>query len=728
MFWRVSVPAFALVLGTLCVPFTYADDEAVIEEIVVTAQKRSQNLQEVPIAITAFSETMIERSGGNSLADMEFAAPSMNFGRGSRRTRGEINIRGVGSFSRNPGFDARASVYVDGVFVGRSGVFDQDMQGVTGVEVLRGPQGTLFGKNTISGAVNINTRKPDENDETRFTVSAGDYQLRKYQIFANRRINDSAFASIALTDMSQDGFIRNDFLDADINGIDRMSGRAKLRLLPSDRLELNFAADFLDEDDRGGNGEGIRADSGVGLGFGQASFSTAPGARRVDHDAKEIETRKFHGFSLTADYDFSDDYTFTSITAQREMEWYNLNEEDYTRQFIGTSAFDEESEQFTQEFRITSPQDGAFSYVAGLYYIDQNISTNRDGTFTGLFFGRPAANSERIPTIVDVDAKGWAAYFNGTWRVTENVEINAGLRYTYDEKDIDFFLPNPTGFAGVLDMTGQAPYRDSYDASDVTPKVGVNWFVNENVMIYGTYSEGFKSGGFNVDFIQTLQELPYNEETAQSVEVGVKSTLWDGRVRLNLAVFDTTFEDFQVQQFQQISPTVSRIAISNAAEANSQGVELEFTIVPIEGLTLTANAAHIDAEFDSFRECNAGVDCTGNDLPYAPELKYFLSAEYEFSINDRGDRLYFRVDHSDTDDYFTHPENTPIVREVSGYDIQNVRVGYESADDKWNIAVWSKNVSDSDHLRMAEINFFGVQRGHYEPPRTVGVTASYNFQ
>ncbi len=715
--WVAALVAAGLVSPVL------ADDDQVIEEIVVTAQKRSQNLQEVPVAITAFSEEMIERSGGNSLADMEFAAPSLNFGRGSRRTRGEINIRGVGSFSRNPGFDARASVYVDGVFVGRSGVFDQDLQDVTSVEVLRGPQGTLFGKNTISGAININTAKPHQESETKFTVGVGNYSLRKYQMYMNRPLSDNAAASFAITNMDQDGFIDNTFLGTDINGIDRLSGRAKLRIESSDELEWNFAVDFLDEDERGGNGEGIRADSGVGLAFGQASFSTAPGARKVDHDAQELETRKFWGGSVTADYDLDSGYTFTSISAYREMEWFNLNEEDYTRQFIGTSAFDEESEQFTQEFRITSPQDRAFSYVAGLYYIDQNISTERDGTFTGLFFGRPSEDAERIPTFVGVDAKGWAAYFDGTYRVSENVEVTAGLRYTDDEKKIDFFLPNPTGFAGVLDMTGQDPFKDTYSATAVTPKVGVNWFFNEDIMFYGTYSEGFKSGGFNVDFVQTLEELPYDEETAQSFELGMKSTFWDGRVRLNLAVFDTTFEDFQVQQFQQLSPTVSRIAISNAAEANSRGVEMELTVVPVEGLTLMANAASIDAEFDSFRECNAGVDCTGNNLPYAPELKVFLSAQYEWTVSD-GDVMYVRWDWSDTDDYFTHPENTPIVREVSGYDIQNVRVGYISADDRWSISAWSKNLSDSEHLRMRELNFFGVQRGHYEPPRTYGLTAS----
>ena len=699
----------------------------IIEEVVVTAQKRTENLQDVPVAITAFSETTIERVGGSSLADMEAFAPSLNFGRGSRRSRGEINIRGVGSFSRNPGFDARTSVYVDGVFVGRSGVFDQDLQGVTGVEILRGPQGTLFGKNTISGAVNINTAKPTEEFAGSVGAELGNYSRRKVQARVNGALAENVFGSVALTKLDQDGFIDNEFLNVDLNGIDRISGRAKLRVLASDRLELNFSADYLDEEARAGNGEGIGADSGVGLiPFGQASFSTAPDPREVDHDAQEFEEREFWGISMTADYGFGRDFTLTSITAYREMEWYNLNEEDYTRLFIGISEFDENSDQFTQELRITSPQDGRFDYVAGLYYIDQDISTQRNGTFSGLFFGRAAEDAEVIPTFVDVDAKGWAAYFHANYRLTEQLELTGGLRYSYDEKDINFFLPNPTGFAGVLDMSGQAPFVDSYDADDITPKIGLNWYPAADIMAYVSYSEGFKSGGFNVDFIQDLGELPYDEESAESWEVGLKSTFADGRVRLNLAAFQTTFDDFQVQQFQQISPTVSRIAISNAAEAESKGLEMELTVVPVDGLTLIANLAYIDAEFEEFEECGSGVDCTGNDLPYAPELKYYLSAQYEWSVQQAGS-MYVRWDYSNTDDYFTHPENTPVLREVDGYDIHNARIGFTSADDRWDVAIWGKNLSDSDDLRFAELNFFGVRRGHYEPPRTYGISANYRF-
>ena len=276
-------------------------------------------------------------------------------------------------------------------------------------------------------------------------------------------------------------------------------------------------------------------------------------------------------------------------------------------------------------------------------------------------------------------------------------------------------------------MTGQPSFKDTYDTSAFTPKIGLNWYANENVLVYASFSEGFKSGGFNVDFVQTIEELPYDEETAQSWEVGLKSTFAQGRVRLNLAVFDTTFEDFQAQKFQAVSPTVSRISISNAAEATSQGVEIELTVVPVEGLTLVANGAFIDAEFDSFQECNSGVDCTGNDLPYAPEVKFFLSAQYEFNVSGRGDQMYVRWDYSNTDGYFTHPENTPVVREVKSYDVHNARIGYSSADDRWDVAVWGKNLSDSEHLRMTELNFFGVQRGTYEPPRTYGVTAAYRF-
>jgi len=719
------VKRLAVTIAAASASFLAQAQGGMLEEIVVTAQKRTQNLQDVPIAITAFNQTMIERVGGNTLADMENFAPSLNFGRGSRRTRGEINIRGVGSFSRNPGFDARASVYIDGVFLGRSGSFDADLQGIESVEILRGPQGTLFGINTISGAISINTRKPTEETEVSLGAEVGNYNLTQFQGYFSGALADNLFGSLAMTKMDQDGFIDNILLNQDLNGVDRFTTRAKLRYLPSDDLEVNFSFDYLDESARGTNGEGIISDSGVGAVFGGKSYTSAPKPRQVAHDAEEQEDREFWGTSLTFDYDLGNDYILTAITAYRELEWYNLNEEDYTPVNVGLTNFDEQSEQFTQELRITSPSDGNFDWVAGLYYIQQDISTNRDGSFSGAFFGRPSQDMEVIPTIVDVDAMGYAAYFNANYRFTDALELTLGLRYNYDEKKIDFFLPNPTGFAGVLDMTGQPPYKDKYDGSDVTPKLGLNYRMNDDVLFYASYAAGFKSGGFNVDFIQTLEELPYDTETADSYELGMKATLLDGRARLNVALFDTTFEDFQVQQFQRISETVSRISISNAAEAVSQGIEMELTLMPVEGLTLVANSAWIDAEFEDFKDCNQGVDCTGNKLPYAPEFKMFASAEYEFDL--MGGRSYIRYDYTYTDGYFTHPENTPVVREVGSYDTHNARAGFSTEDGAWEFSIWGKNLADADDLRMTEINFFGAYRGTYIPPRTYGASVKYNL-
>ena len=717
---RLATAICAITLPTMAV----AQGNA-LEEIVVTAQKRTQNVQDVPIAITALSEKMIERIGGNTLTDIENFAPSLNFGRGSRRTRGEINIRGVGSFSRNPGFDARTSVYIDGVFLGRSGSFDADLQGIESVEILRGPQGTLFGINTIAGAVSINTRKPTEESEASLMAEVGNYNYTKFQGYVSGPLGEGVSGSLALTKMDQDGFIDNIFLNEDLNGVDRISGRAKLRFQPSDNLDINLSADYLDENAMGTNGEGHIADSGVGGVFGGASFTAAPNPREVSHDAMEQEDREFWGVSAQVDYEMDSGLTLTSISAYRELDWYNLNEEDYTNVFVGITNFNETTDQFTQEFRVTSTSDGNFDWVAGLYYIQQDISTDRDGIFTGLFFGRAPEDSERIPTIVDVDATGYAAYINGNYRLTDAFEITAGLRYSYDEKEINFFLPNPTGFAGVLDMTGQPPYEDKYDANDLTPRVGLNWRPSDGTLVYASYAAGFKSGGFNVDFVQSLAELPYDEETADSYELGLKTEFFDSRARLNLALFHTTFEDFQVQQFQRISETVSRISISNAAEARSQGLEAEFTLVPVEGLTLQANGAYIDAEFEDFKECNAGVDCTGNKLPYAPEFKFFVSAEYAFNIGE-GD-AYARYDFTYTDGYFTHPENTPQVREVDSWETHNARVGYTLPGGNWEFSLWGKNLTDEDALRMAEINFFGTFRGTYIPPRTYGASVRYNM-
>jgi iron complex outermembrane receptor protein len=682
-----------------------------LEEIVVTAQKRAQNMQDVPIAITAFSQAMIEKTGATSLSDMENATPSMNFGSGARSTRGEINIRGVGGYSRNPGVDARASVYVDGVFVGRSAVFDQDLQDVTGIEVLRGPQGTLFGKNTITGAININTEKPHEEFSGRISAEVGNYDRSLLAVKANiPLIQDKLYSSFALTKLDRDGYIENITLDEDVGGIDRISGRAKLRFIASDRLEFNVGYDFLDESDNGFSGEGVLP----GEGFG--GFAEAPKPREVSHNLLEKEERDFWGVSLTADYDFGDDYTFTSISSYREAYWYNLNEEDYSSSTFGLSEFDEDNEQFTQELRINSPRGDKFDYLFGLYYIEQDIKTGRGGTVGG----------GDVKTPVGVETMGWAAYFNSNYRFSEQLEVSFGLRYTYDEKDIDFLIINPTGIGGFLDMTGQPSYQDSYDTSAVTPKFGLNYTFNDDVMIYASYAEGFKSGGHNVDFIQTLEELPFDEETAVSYEVGVKSTLFDGMARVNVAFFQTTFEDFQVQQFQELPGGISRISVSNASEAVSEGVEAELIVMPIEGLALTFSVASIDATFEEFKECANGVDCGGNRLPFSPELKTFLAADYEYDLND-GSELLFRLDYGYSDELYTHALNTPVREFVAGMETFNARIGFTSADGHWKAALWGKNLKDEDNIKSSGINFFGITRGVYNDPRTYGVSISYSI-
>jgi len=703
-----STGSWLVMISVLLTGQASAQNEVALEEIVVTAQRRTENLQDVPIAITAFSEKMIDRIGGNSLSDLEVATPSLNFGNGGRATRGEVTIRGVGSFSRNPGMDARAGVYVDGVFVGRSAVFDQDLQDITSVEILRGPQGTLFGKNTISGAVNINTRKPGEefSGEVKFDVGNYDY----VRIGGNVNIPlvvDKLYANVSLSKFDRDGFVNNIVLDRRINGVDRGSGRLKLRYLASDKLELNFSYDFLDESQFAGNGEAITRDE---LGAG---FSEAPNPRSVSHNLDERESRDFWGTSLTADYSFDSGYTLTSITSYREADWFNRNEEDYSSNDLGLSNFDESNDQFTQELRIASPKTGAFDFVAGLYYVTQDVATSRNA----LIFGAT------IATPVEVDAESFAAFVHGNYRFSDKLELTVGARFTREQKDLNYTIIDELGIFMNL-----ADFRDSYDDNAFTPKIGLNFSLNDDTLLYTTISRGFTSGGFNADFLRTVEQIRFDPEFATNYEIGLKSTLLEGRARLNLAGFVTKFDDYQVFQFTTLADGTTMINLTNAGKVTSQGLEGELMFAPVEGLTLTASATYLDeAKFDEFKDGGGpGVDYDGNDLPFAPTWKTYFAAEYEFPVGNMGDG-FVRFDYSYTDKYFSNPNNDAVDHLNPDFEVISGRIGFSAENGRWDVALWGKNLSNETYTRYRERNFFGIPRGAYGAPRTYGLNVKVRF-
>lgn len=717
MYWKTLVTicvclSTSVVLAQQTAEAEDVGEEALIEEIIVTAQKRSESLQDVPVSITALSSDTLNSIGAVGLHDIEYATPNLNFGDGARQVRGYISIRGVGDESRNIGTEVRAGVYVDGVYLGRSQSVNSSLLDVERVEVLRGPQGTLFGKNTVSGAINITTQKPYAEFGGWASLGTGNYGLLDAKGSINIPFTDRFYGSVSMQSLSRDGYIDNIFLDTELNERDLTSWRAQLLFIPMDNLEIRLSFDGLTED--------IDSTGEVALGGAgdMGGHFFAPDPREVAFDLDTFEKRDLSGTALHIDYEFNSGFTLSSITALRNAEFSEVSEEDYAPYFVASSDFNEDSDQLTQEFRLISPNYDNFDYVVGLYYFDQDASTTRSASLGPAATGGPILSAITPGT---TNAESYAAYFHGNYRFTDRFALTGGLRYTSEKKNINYSIIDQTGF-----FTTIIDFQDSRKDNEWSPKIGLNFDMNDDVMLYVSYSEGFKSGGWNADFITTVEQIAFDPEFATNYEFGMKSSWLNQRLRLNGALFHTEYDDYQVFQFVQTSGSGTIFTLTNAGEVTAEGLELELTVAATSNLLFTAALGLVDASFDTFKDGGGpGIDYDGNTLPYAPDTTFSLLADWEIPIGSAGSVL-LHGDYRYSDSFWSDSDNSDF-NFVPSYDLWNARLAYLSGGGRWEVAAWIRNISDSTFLRSKSLSFLGVPRGHYSMPRTYGLEARFNF-
>lgn len=704
---KISVSVSSVVLAASATFPAMAEDNGassfMLEEVVVTAQKRAENSQDVPISIQAFSASGLEKLGATELQDLSASAPSFNVG-GIEGSQSQMGIRGVVDYGRNVGVDSRTGIYIDGVYQGRSFSANQPLLGLESVEILRGPQGTLFGKNTVSGAINLNTKNPTEEFEGELRATAGNYGSVGGAVYLSGPLTDKLFASLAVGHEERDGYYDNIVLNQDVGASTQDNVRAKLRYEATDSLELIWAADYGATDS-----EGPLSTSKL-----SKPFETTKGFVEVD----DVE---YIGTSLTINYDLDSEYTFTSISAYREADYQADFDGDYSPFTIEHAFFDEDTDMLSQEFRLVSPQGEFFDWVAGLYYYDGSASTDR----SSILFGAPVNTSFGLPPegLISylpstVDTTSYAAYVHGNYRFAADWELTVGVRYTNEEKELDYQqilnvdFPPLGGYSGAL--------RSDDQVDDVSPSIGLNWTVAEEVMLFARYAKAYKSGGWNADFNISNglgfndEYMQYDQESVDAYELGVKSTLLDQSLQLNLTAFRSEFTDFHVQDF-------STLQYTNAAEAVSQGAELEATYIPTDNLKLTLNATYLDTFFDEYEL--GGLDLSGSALPYAPEWKTYVGVQYIQPIGDLGE-LTFNVDYSFTDEQFSDPRERSD-QFLDDYDTWNARVTFNPTSDRWQLAGWVKNGDDKAYYVQASNTFLGVPRGVLGAPRTYGLSFSY---
>ncbi|WP_323816435.1 TonB-dependent receptor [Cellvibrio sp. NN19] len=691
---------------------TYAQDKTSpeLEEVLVTAQMRDENVQSVPLAIGAYDKEFVQKIGASSLTEMESAIPNINFGRGDRNTRGEIAIRGVGDYARNIGTNARVAVYIDGVLTGRSSSFDQSLLDVAHIEVLRGPQGTLAGTNALAGSINIVTQKPEEDFSAELRSDVGNFDLQSLTGKINLPLTTDLYASLLVSSTGQDGYIYNKTLERELQGVNRDVAKLKLRYLGVESLQLDIGFDYLKDDDQSTNAEAL-------AGGALNGFALAPEPFVVAHNADEYEWRELKGATIEAVYETPEDFRWTSITGIRSNEFSELSEEDYSPLDVAFSIFDEKSDQISQEMRLASPQGGQVDYVVGLYFLDQDSSTQRSAT-TGPLFA-PAPNSF-LQTPATAGLQSQSLYLHGNYYFDSRWSVTAGVRYVHEVKNIDYSSNDNSGLFINVDH-----YIDEKTFNEWLPKAGINFQLNSDVLLYTSVARGYKSGGWNADFITTLEHFQFDPEYATNYEIGAKTQFLDKKLVLNLIGFVTKFDDFQVFQFVPTQSSGTVLSLTNAGKVTSQGIELDLTAHITDQLSLSVNTAYTQAKFDSFKNGGgSGIDYDDNYLPYAPEHTYFIGLDYRQPVFQQTE-FYGHIDYGYTGDYFSNPNNTPD-NSIPNYFAANARVGLNIGS-TWDLSLWVKNLTDEANLRQRSVSFIGVPRGLYNPPRMYGASVNYSF-
>jgi iron complex outermembrane receptor protein len=647
-----------------------------LEEIVVSARMRDEDLRDVPISIVAIGAEALAQRGATELRNLGDVVPNVIIGTSNQERRTNLVIRGISTEARSIGQETGVGVYLDGVYTGRAETYNQRLPDIAQVEFLRGPQGTIFGKNTIAGAISLTTLKPSDEFAGSLSLDGGNYGHAEAVGFLSGPIKEGVlFGKIAAYGLTEDGYARNEFNDTRAGSKLQDGVRVQLRATPSDQLEVSFSADVNRIDS-----EPYRAEVTRG------TFGNEPGAFTFTEAYKSWEHIDYSGAALTVNYALASGHSLTSITAFRQSQWETLGDETWNGFEHAWAEYEQSSDYASQELRLASPSGEKIEYVAGLYYSYQESDTH-----TPVFIGDGLADILGIPhgwqsfdQRADVTTDGYAAFANATYHFADRWAATVGGRYTYEQKDLNFqqFDPNGLGFVPNI-----GPLTDEYSDGEFTPTASLMYSLNQSWNFYATYSSGYKSGGFNVDVLSTPNNIGFDAERVANFELGAKAVLFNGRAQANLAVFYMDYKDLQVTQYD---PDTFSNYIGNAASASVSGIEFDLVAQPTSHLNITAGLGLLDASFDRFID-QYGVDLKGNDLPFAPSFSASLAAEYSWSIGSAVG-AFVRLEGAYRDGAYPDVQNDPR-NQLESYTLTNARAGLRLGDG-WTLEAYARNLTD----------------------------------
>jgi len=803
--------AVSLAIPAMSMSVVQAEESAKLEEekssklevVTVTAQKRVQTLLDVPVSVSVVTGDAISKKNMANLDELSTHVPNLSINEGSQTTA--IIMRGLGS-GINQGFEQSVGMFIDGIYAGRDRQFRSSFMDIASVEVLRGPQGTLFGKNTSAGAINLTTVKPTEDFEA-LLRSTYDPEYNNYSVegVVSGGITDNLYGRLSVKQAESNGYMENTFTDRDESSNTETVIRGTLVWEPIDDLSVTTKYETATYDV---SGEANVVDESGGW---DALFKlTDPDYNGSDNysrsAAEELSENENESLTVTIDYDIGE-YTLTSITGYSGYEYQDLQDTDFSPLDILTTLQDQEFSQLSQELRITSPIGDNFDFIAGLYYQASDLEHSRRfdtdigpaagavPTF-GLINGQPApVNGANVVNLLDAatfvapplapafiptnasagvlatasqglessriadfdqDSETWAVFGQGTWYVQDNLNLILGLRYTKETKEAqrsmyiseyrtdDPLTPANPKYAMIMGIqkaifgASNFAIEDDMAVEDISPSLKAQYYLNDNVMLYGSVSKAFKSGGFaETGGDGTLETFSFDDEEALAFELGGKLHLMDGRGSLNFAIFQTNYENLQVSSFVGDS-----FVVSNAAQATSQGVEVDGAFLLTDDLTMTASLAYLDATYDDYKDASCTLaqiqesgtsaksctqDLTGKVLPYAPEWSANIGLNHITSIGESLE-LHSNLNLNYIDEQYLAQDLDEQTLEDSHVTV-NARIALGGIDGNWELALVGKNLTNEEIRSYS--NDIPLMSGAFytymAPPRTIALQFSLSY-
>lgn len=731
----------ALVGAALAASFpatTLAQGTGAIEEVIVTAQKREERLQDVPIAISAITKAQIEQRGIDDVLDLRSLAPNLLVSKyPNSNVVSQISVRGGVTVNAAMYWEPSTGMYLDGVYLGKAVGSVFDIVDLERVEVLRGPQGTLYGRNTMAGAINLITKKPTGELGGSAKVELGNYNYHTERVSIDLPKVGIARASLAVRSERRDGMVKlgKGSRGSRLDSRDKLGARFALGLDFTDDFTAEYSFDYTDIDQDPPHSQLYYLDPTTLNPALTPALPYASKKRRgtVFTNWPGYETLTLKGHALTLTWEVNEHNTLKSISSYRKLKNDDSVDLDGTPLQISTANRESDYDQKSQELQLVGDVSN-LNYVFGLYYYKDDGYTLNPHEF---YFGWDESQ-------YGFGAEAKAAYTQLDWHVTDQLTLSAGLRYTTEDKKTR--RSKPANYPGAI----MPEVRASKSFSDTTPMVNIAYAFNDSLNVYLKYSEGFKSGGFQGEAASAAEAvIPLKPEQQQTWELGAKSTLFDGTLQLNAAIFHNAVEDMHVTQFSG-TPGVSYVR--NAGEAKVKGVEFEATWVPIEELRLQLSYGYLDAKWDEFMEAPKDGEPISNvasnrSFPHAPEHTLNFAADALLGRTAWGEVRAF-LDWSWTADFYGYAyqkhevaTNRPIAKNsrIDSYGLLNARLALSEIplggccnDASGEFSLWVRNATDERQpLNYIDFGpaptFAGYRLAYYQEPRTYGMSFTYNW-